>query len=71
MQPRQHMTPTPSPTKLTPEELVRRYREKITLATLATWRSRKQGPPYEKIGGRVLYPLDGLEAWERERTFGK
>lgn len=37
---------------ITPTELVSRWRGAITLVTLATWRSRKQGPPYVKIGGR-------------------
>jgi hypothetical protein len=61
----------PSPTKLlTPAELVTRWRDCVTLVTLATWRSRKNGPPYVKVGGRVLYPLDGVEAWEKKRTFG-
>lgn len=53
---------------LTPGELTARWRDTITLATLSTWRSRKQGPPYVKVGGRVLYPLEGVEAYERKRT---
>lgn len=64
------MIPAHSPTRLlTPAELVTRWRDSITLVTLATWRSRKQGPPYVKVGGRVLYPLDGVEAYEKKRTF--
>ncbi len=48
-----------------------RWRDAITLVTLATWRSRKQGPSYVKIGGRVLYPEDAVEAWESKRTMLK
>jgi hypothetical protein len=54
---------------LTPLELVERWKGSITAITLATWRSRKQGPTYIKVGGRVLYPLDGIEKYERGRTF--
>jgi phosphatidylserine decarboxylase len=53
---------------LTPAELTSRWRDQITLATLSTWRSRKQGPLYIKIGGRVLYPLTAVEEYERKRT---
>ena len=53
---------------LTPSELIARWKNSITAATLATWRSRKLGPAYTKIGGRVLYPLSAVEAWERKRT---
>ena len=54
---------------LTPLELVERWKGSIAAITLATWRSRKQGPTYIKVGGRVLYPLDGIEKYERGRTF--
>jgi hypothetical protein len=59
----------PEPKLLTPQALTERWQNSITLVTLATWRSRKLGPRYIKIGGRVLYPLDGVEEWERKRTF--
>lgn len=63
-------TQTHSPARLlTPDELVQRWRDQITLTTLSTWRSRKQGPLYTKVGGRVLYPLHGVEEYERKRTF--
>ena len=54
---------------LTPLELVERWKGSITAITLATWRSRKQGPKYVKVGSRVLYPLNGVEDYERGRTF--
>jgi hypothetical protein len=55
---------------LTPQELVDRWKGSITAVTLATWRSRKQGPKYVKVGGRVLYPMEGVEEYEKKRTFG-
>ena len=57
------------PKLLTPQALVERWQNSITLVTLATWRSRKLGPRYVKIGGRVLYPAEGIEEWEQKRTF--
>lgn len=57
------------PKLMTPQALVERWQNSITLITLATWRSRKLGPRYVKIGGRVLYPLEGVEEWENKRTF--
>lgn len=54
---------------MTPVELAERWKGSITVVTLATWRSRKQGPKYIKVGGRVLYPLDGVEDYEKKRTF--
>ncbi|MFC5556680.1 helix-turn-helix domain-containing protein [Methylobacterium iners] len=35
----------------------------LARATLRNWRSRGVGPSYRKHGGKVLYPLAGLEAW--------
>lgn len=55
---------------LTPAELVERYKRTITIRTLANWRSIGEGPKYTKIGGRVLYPVDGVMAWEAARTLG-
>ncbi|SHN66476.1 helix-turn-helix domain-containing protein [Desulfovibrio litoralis] len=31
--------------------------------TLEVWRSKKKGPNYSKIGSRVLYDLEDLEAY--------
>lgn len=54
---------------LTPKELVIRYRNAVTLHTLANWRSHGDGPPHTKIGGRVLYPVTSLFQWEHVRSF--
>lgn len=48
---------------LTPAEVSRRLGGRISVKTLANWRSQRKGPPYRRVGGRVLYPLADLEAW--------
>lgn len=53
---------------LTPAELVKRYQGKISTRTLANWRSQGTSPPFCKVGGRILYPLEELIEWERRRT---
>jgi hypothetical protein len=53
---------------LTPCELVERYNGKVTIRTLANWRSAGISPPFTKVGGRILYPLNQLIEWERRRT---
>ncbi|MEZ5130327.1 MAG: helix-turn-helix domain-containing protein [Mycobacterium sp.] len=35
--------------------------------TLAVWAVRGEGPEYRVIGGRVLYRLADVEAWEAEQ----
>jgi hypothetical protein len=52
---------------LTPEELTQRYKGRISLRTLANWRSTGDGPIYTKIGGRVLYALSAVKNWEQSR----
>jgi hypothetical protein len=53
---------------LTPAEVADRYGQTISVRTLANWRSTKNSPPYVKVGGRVLYPVDRLIEWEQRRT---
>jgi hypothetical protein len=55
---------------MTPSELVARYKQTITIRTLANWRSTGEGPRYTKIGGRVLYPSHAVAEWENARTLG-
>ena len=43
-------------------ELSRRWC--LSPRTLERWRWLKQGPDYVKVGGRVLYRLDDIEAFE-------
>lgn len=47
---------------LTPAELARRWR--VSVQTLANWRSRQSGPPYVKLGRRVLYRFSDVETIE-------
>jgi hypothetical protein len=53
---------------LTPAEVVARYRGEISEGTLRNWRAMRIGPPFVKIGKAVLYPIDGLDAWDRMNT---
>lgn len=53
-------------TQLTPEQLIERWQHAVSLATLATWRSRGGGPSFVKIGRAVLYPLADVEAYEKQ-----
>lgn len=53
---------------LTPVEVSERYSGAIDVRTLANWRSVGKGPPFTKIGGKVLYQFDSLIEWEQART---
>jgi hypothetical protein len=55
---------------LTPAELVDRWGGAIGKATLANWRAQGRGPDFIKVGGRVVYPVAAIEAYERENTKG-
>lgn len=44
-------------------QLARRW--SLSPRTLERWRWRDQGPAYLKVGGRVLYRLEDIEAFER------
>lgn len=57
-----------SPRYLTPEELSARFRDRISVRTLANWRCLGLGPKFVKVGGRILYPADQVTAWEQART---
>lgn len=70
-QPAQMTTPTSSVEFLTVPQLVERWKRQVTVATLATWRSRGNGPPYVKVGGKVLYRVTDLEAYEKKNTRSK
>ena len=51
---------------LSEKALARRW--DISHRTLQRWRAEGNGLPYVKIGGRVRYPLDIIEAYEAEHT---
>lgn len=51
------------PENLTISELCQRWG--VHRATLAIWRMREEGPPYFKVGRKVFYPVQCVEAYER------
>lgn len=53
---------------LTPTELSDRYHGRISPRTLSNWRCAGTGPKFVKLGGRILYPVAEVEAWEARRT---
>jgi hypothetical protein len=55
-------------TILTPDELRQRYDDRISLKTLANWRSNGGGPAFTKVGSRVFYRLTDVLEWEGRRT---
>ena len=57
---------TPFETYLTTKELIERWRNQVSASTLANWRSEKRGPSFVKIGGRILYPLADVLAYEEK-----
>ena len=46
-------------------DLSRRW--SLSPRTLERWRWLREGPEYMKIGGRVLYRLEDIEAYEGEQ----
>ena len=50
---------------LTPEEVARVYG--LNAATLANQRTKAAGPPYIKVGGKVLYPQRELQKYLNDR----
>jgi hypothetical protein len=50
---------------LTVDDMVARYKGKIKKGTLANWRSGRKGPSYVKLEGRIMYPLNLVETWEK------
>lgn len=58
---------------LTPNELAAKWR--ISVKTLANWRTQKKGPKYIKLGGarnqRVFYRFNDVFDFEQESLRGK
>lgn len=48
---------------LTGKELAIRWR--LNNQTLANWRHAGKGPPFIRVGARVLYPIEGIHAYEK------
>ena len=36
---------------------------RLSLPTLRSWRSRRQGPPFVTVGRRTLYAIEDVRAW--------
>lgn len=51
---------------LTSKEVADRWR--LSDQTLANWRHAGKGPPFIRVGSRVLYPYEGIQAWEKLAT---
>ena len=49
-------------------ELSARWR--ISARTLERWRWQQIGPPYLKVGGRVVYRVEDILAYEAEKLRG-
>jgi hypothetical protein len=64
MEPRNSGSADPSrPVRhLCQEDLARRWR--LSGRTLERWRWLRQGPPYLRVGGRIIYRLSDIEAFE-------
>lgn len=51
------------PDFLSSKELAKRWR--LAHQTLANWRHAGKGPPFIRVGGRVLYPIEGIHSFEK------
>ena len=52
---------------ITPNELVKRQASAIHVQTLANWRNQGRGPAYVKVERKILYPIEAIEKYEKER----
>jgi hypothetical protein len=52
---------------ITPNELVKRWAGAIHVQTLANWRNQGRGPAYVKVERKILYPIEAVEKYEKER----
>ena len=48
---------------LTSKEVADRWR--LSDKTMANWRHAGKGPPFIRVGSRVLYPIEGINAFEK------
>lgn len=51
------------PAFLSAKELAIRWR--LNSQTLANWRHAGKGPPFIRVGARVLYPIEAIRAFEK------
>jgi hypothetical protein len=43
----------------------------VAPGTIANWAARGEGPDSRMLGGRILYRLEDVEAWEAEQWTGE
>jgi hypothetical protein len=55
---------------ITPEKLIERWGNAVTVETLSNWRFRGRGPRYTKVGTKVMYALADIEEYERVNQTG-
>ena len=60
------MTPLLQPELFTPRQLASRWG--LSEKTLERWRMNGTGPVFLKLGGRVLYRIEEIDAHELSRT---
>lgn len=52
---------------MSPQELSDRWLNRVTTDTLEKWRRDGFGPDYYKFGGKILYRLSDIKAFEQQQ----
>lgn len=55
--------------ELDPAQVSARYNGRISVRTLANWRTQGKGPKFIRRGGKIFYPLKYLEEWDESNTY--
>ena len=56
---------------LTEHELADQLKDRCgfgKIRMLRTWRARRIGPPWARLGRKIIYPCDGFEEWLRNQV---
>lgn len=62
------MSDKPTLTVIAVDEASAAARLAVSRAALRSWRSQRTGPPFAKLGRRVVYPLAGLQEFLERNT---
>jgi hypothetical protein len=62
-----NITTVPKVQRRVLQELELAERWGIAVTTLQKWRQRSIGPVFLKLSARVVYPIEAVEAFEREK----
>ena len=54
---------------LTPRQLSARYKGRVSVARLASWRSGGHGPRFYRYSGKILYAQSGVKEWEKSDNY--